>query len=174
MAPSPAATTPSNTGTDSASAQASISSGYANTAFKLTNYDSDVYSIKEWLDDAAKLKDELNVSDILMPGRLSKTDVINIIVTGNLYLVCGATSVATLLLLFPTAKLPALVHTRLQHYRVTIAAPYAIMGCKNSVASIDSTTSYHGIQFWTWLNMDWITTKLVQLFKYKNRLWSVI
>lgn len=72
------APTPNVSGTDTANAQASTSSqasastsfvpGYVNAAFKLTNYDPDksVYSIKEWLDDAAKLKEELKVSDILM------------------------------------------------------------------------------------------------------------
>lgn len=78
MATSPVPT-PSNTGTDTssapastsagtASAHASTSAGHANAAFKLTRYDPDksAYSVKEWLDDADKLKEELNISDILM------------------------------------------------------------------------------------------------------------
>lgn len=38
------------------------------TSFKVTNYDPDksAYPIREWLDDVAKLKTELNVSDMLM------------------------------------------------------------------------------------------------------------
>jgi len=43
------------------------------TTFKLTSYDPDTsaYAISEWLEDATKLKEELNVSDNLMIARAS-------------------------------------------------------------------------------------------------------
>lgn len=43
-------------------------SNHVTSMFKLTSYDPDAsaYSIEEWLTDATKLKEELNVSDILM------------------------------------------------------------------------------------------------------------
>lgn len=64
IVPSP---TPSVIEADSLNAHATMS-GHVSSMFKLTNYDPDAsaYSIEEWLADATKLKQELNVSDILM------------------------------------------------------------------------------------------------------------
>jgi hypothetical protein len=49
-------------------------SGHGYTAFKLTSYDPDnsAYAVSEWLEDATKLKEELNVSDNLMIAKASE------------------------------------------------------------------------------------------------------
>lgn len=62
-----ASPTPSLIEADSLNAHATTSRHVSST-FKLTSYDPDAsaYSIEEWLIDATKLKEELNVSDILM------------------------------------------------------------------------------------------------------------
>lgn len=56
------------------SAQAPAAPGSGYTTFKLTSYDPDdsAYAIHEWLEDATRLKDELNVTDNLMIAKASE------------------------------------------------------------------------------------------------------